>query len=317
MHASLLFLFIFSFLWNTQLLQGQKISGKSYHIDGHQPVYFPLGRISFADSLVAYHVGNPAPIQKYRDSIQVLHEPDYVGYRTPNFVSLGCEGVLVVKFIDNGFMNLEGDDLYIFEVGPSRESAKIEISEDGENWIYAGTIAGGKSAIDLSDEGIDRITVFYYLRVTDLKDLCEHSISAGADIDAIGAINSVIKLSINSDVLFDVGKYDLKEAAMATIDSLVGKIQIIEEATLVIEGHTDSDGSHDMNMTLSENRSNAVKQRLQELFGEDAQYDYEVKWYGKTKPRVPNDSDENKQLNRRVEITVQPPQAYYQHLKVD
>src|SRR5690554_2326313 len=317
MRASLLFLFIFSMLWNTHLLLGQKISGKSYHIDGHHPVYFPLGHISFADSLVSYRVGNPAPIQKYRDSIQVLHEPDYVGYRTPNFASLGCEGVLVVKFINNGFMNLKGDDLYIFEVGPSRESAKIEISEDGENWIYAGTIAGGKSALNLSDEGIDRSTVFYYLRVTDLMDLCEHSISAGADIDAIGAINSVIKLSINSDVLFDVGKYNLKEAAKATLDSLSDKIQIIDKATLVIEGHTDSDGSHEMNMILSKNRSNTVKQKLQAVFGDDAQYDYEVRWYGKTKPRVPNNNDKNKQLNRRVEITVQPPKEYYQSLKAN
>jgi len=315
MRTSLMFLLIFSMLWNTHVLQGQQISGKSYHIDGHQPVYFPLGHISFADSLVSYRVGNPAPIQKYRDSTQVLHEPDYIGYRTPNFASLGCEGVLVVKFIDNGFMNLKGDDLYIFEVGPSRESAMIEISEDGKNWIYAGTIAGGKSALNLSAEGIDRSTVFYYLRVTDLMDLCEHSISAGADIDAIGAINSVIKISINSDVLFDVGKYNLKKDARATLDSLAAKIRIIDKATLVIEGHTDSDGSHDMNMILSENRSNAVKKKLQEIFGDDAQYDYDVRWYGKTKPRVPNDSDENKQLNRRVEVTVQPPQEYYQSLE--
>lgn len=316
MRASLLFILCSTLLWST-LLQGQKISGESYQIKGHQPVYFPLGRISFADSLVAYRVGSPAPIQKYRDSTQCLHEPDYAGYRKPNFVSLGCEGVLVVKFIDNGFMNLKGDDLYIFEVGPSRESAMVEISEDGENWIYAGTIAGGKSALNLSDEGIDRETVFYYIRITDLMDLCEHSISAGADIDAIGAINSVIKLSIRSDVLFDVAKYNLKDVAVATLDSVAQKIQILDKATIVIEGHTDSDGGHNMNMILSKNRSNSVKQKLQELFGDEAEYDYVVNSFGKTKPRVANDSDENKQLNRRVEITVQPPQSYYQSLEDD
>src|SRR5699024_9455915 len=108
----------------------------------------------------------------------------------------------------------------------------------GKNWLYAGTIAGGKSALDLSDEGIDDSTIFHYVRITDLKDLCENSKSAGADIDAIGAINSVIRLEIASDVLFDVAKYELREDARETLDSLVSRIEILEEATIVIEGHT-------------------------------------------------------------------------------
>lgn len=310
-----IFYIAFFFFLGFSHLQAQKIAGRSYSVEGHQPVYFPLGKISFADSLVEYRVGSPAPIQKYRDSLQCLHEPDYAGYRTPNFVSLGCEGVLTVKFVDNGFMNLAGDDLYIYEVGPSRESAKIEISEDGKNWIYAGTIAGGKSALDLSDEGIDKETIFYYLRITDLKDLCEHSMSAGADIDAIGAINSVIRLEIASDVLFDVGKYKVRKDARKILDSLVKRIEILDQATLVIEGHTDSDGSAEMNMKLSENRAHAVKEKLISLFGKDAKYDFEIQFHGKEKPRVPNDSDKNKQLNRRVEIIVQPPKEYYRNLK--
>lgn len=296
-------------------LLGQQITGTTYTVEGHKPIYFPMGKISFADSLVSFRVGSPAPIAKYRDSIQCLHEPDYMGYRTPNFVSLGCEGELIVKFIDNGFMNLAGDDLYIYEVGPSRESARIEISEDGKRWIYAGTIDGGKSALDLSDENIDKETIFYYVKITDLKDLCEHSMSAGADIDAIGAINSVIRLEIASDVLFDIGKYNLKKDALKNIDSVVQKIQILKEATIVIEGHTDSDGGSQMNMELSKNRATAVKNRLAELFSPEATYDYDIRYYGKDRPRVPNTTTDNKYLNRRVEITVQPPKAYYYQLK--
>lgn len=310
MQSFRVFILLFAILCMNSL-SGQNTKGTSYKVDGHEAVYFPLGKISFADSLVEFRVGTPPPAKKYRDATQSLHEPNYIDYYTPNFVSLGCEGVLVVKFTDNGFMNLEGNDLYIFEVGPSRESAKIEISEDGENWIYAGRISGGKSAIDLSDEGIDHTTVFYYLRITDLRDLCEHSITAGADIDAIGAINSVIKLSINADVLFDVAKYDIKPEAEEILNSLAEQIQVVDKATIVIEGHTDSDGSHEMNMELSKNRSNSVKERLKSIFGDEALYDYDIEFYGKTKPRVENDTDANKQLNRRVEITVKPPKDYY------
>ncbi|WP_310992659.1 OmpA family protein [Aequorivita marina] len=295
-------------------LFAQQESGKHYKIDRYESIYLPLGKISFADRLVSFEVGSPPPIQKFRDSIQCLHEPNYKNYRTPNFLSLGCGGILTVEFTDNGFMNLPGNDLYIFEVGPSREAAKVEISANGIDWLYAGKIAGGKSAIDLSDENIDQETVFYFLRIIDLKELCR-SKSAGADIDAIGAINSVIKLTINADVLFDVAKYNLKETAVRILDSLAHNIQKIDKATVLIEGHTDSDGEAAYNMVLSRNRSISVKNRLSSIFGKDALYDFEIKPYGESKPRVPNNSDANKQQNRRVEITVLPPKDYYEGLK--
>lgn len=308
------YLFFSLILLSANIAKAQKATGKFYKLDRYESVYLPLGKISFADKLVEFKVGTPAPIKKYRDSLQCLHEPNYRNYQTPNFVSLGCGGVLVVEFTDNGFMNLPGDDLYIFEVGPSRESAKIEISENGVDWLYAGTISGGKSAIDLSDEGIDKDIVFYFLRITDLKDLCR-SVSAGADIDAIGAINSVIKLTIEADVLFDVAEYELKETAKHSIDSLTATIQQVDKATILIEGHTDSDGNAEMNMELSNNRCLSVKQRLSEILGEASGYDYEILPFGESKPKVLNDTDANKQINRRVEITVLPPKDYYESLK--
>ncbi|WP_347374976.1 OmpA family protein [Aequorivita sp. Q41] len=313
MFRSAILLFILFFIFETSLF-AQKGTGKLYRIDRYESIYLPLGKISFADKLIDFKIGSPVPIQKYRDSTQCLHEPNYKNYQTPNFISLGCGGSLTVEFTDNGFMNLPGDDLYLFEVGPSKESAKVEISENGIDWLYAGKIAGGKSSIDLNLANIDTETVFYFLRITDLKNLCK-SKSAGADIDAIGAINSVIKLTINADVLFDVAKYDLKKNAQQDLDSLAKAIRQIDKATILIEGHTDSDGDENKNMILSENRAISVKNRLIEIFGEYEQYEFEIKPFGETKPRFPNDCKENKQQNRRVEITVLPPKDYYRSLK--
>ena len=315
MLRSVLLLFIMLFV-SEGFLFAQKGTGKLYRIDRYESIYLPLGKISFADKLIEYKVGSPPPIQKYRDSVQCLHEPNYKNYQTPNFLSLGCGGSLTVEFTDNGFMNLPGDDLYLFEVGPSKEPAKVEISQNGSDWIYAGKIAGGKSSIDLGKADVDGETVFYFLRITDLKDLCK-SKSAGADIDAIGAINSVIKLTINADVLFDVAKYGLKESAKQGLDSLSKTIQKVNKATILVEGHTDSDGDEASNMTLSENRCISVKNRLIEIFGENPLYEFEIKPYGESKPRVPNDTEDNKQRNRRVEITVLPPKDYYESLSRD
>ncbi len=287
---------------------------KIFKTDKGSSVYLPLGKISFADSVVSNKIGYPRPYKKFTDSQQALNEPDYKKYEDAQFLSLGCGGYLTVVFTNNGFMNLKGDDLFIFEVGPSKETATIEVSKDGVNWLYAGKIVGGKSSIDLSDENIDTETVFYYVRVTDLKSLC-NSKSAGADIDAIAAINCVIKLTINADVLFDSAKYEVKESAEKTLKDLSTQITQIDQATLLIEGFTDNDGEEEMNLGLSKNRCNSVLEKLEELLKDKGKYDFEINAYGETKPRVPNDTEENKQLNRRVEITVLPPKSYFEGMK--
>ena len=300
-------------MFSSHLLVAQTKTGKTYKISRYDYIYLPLGKISFADSIVSFKMGTPAPQEKYRDQSQCLHEPNYVNYKTPNFLSLGCSGTLVVHFSDNGFMNLKGNDIYVFEVGSEKEAASIEISENGIDWIKAGSISGGKSIIDLDDYYIPTDVIYYYLKITDLRGYCR-SKSAGADIDAIGAINSVLKININADVLFDVAKYNLKKSSKQTLDSLAKTIQQVDKATIVIEGHTDSDGNDEYNYNLSKKRCQIVADKLKLMFGSIANYDYEIRPKGESEPRVPNDSKENKQINRRVEITVIPPKDYYDSL---
>ena len=315
MRFKLLYVLITLFL-SCNILVAQTKTGKTYKISRYDYIYLPLGKISFADSIVSFKMGTPAPQLKYRDSSQCLHEPNYVSYKTPNFLSLGCSGTLIVSFLDNGFMNLKGNDIYVFEVGSEKEAASIEISENGIDWVKAGSISGGKSSIDLNEYNIPTDVIYYYLKIIDLRGYCK-SKSAGADIDAIGAINSVLKIDINADVLFDVAKYNLKKSSKQTLDSLTKTIQQVDKATIVIEGHTDSDGEDEYNFQLSKKRCQTVKDKLKLLFGSSANYDYVLKPMGETKPRVANDSPLNKQMNRRVEITVVPPKDYYDSLPDD
>src|SRR5690606_13377631 len=111
-----------------------------------------------------------------------------------------------------------------------------------------------------------------------------------------------------------VAKYDLKESEKQSLDTLKFAIEKIDKATIMIQGHTDSDGDEKANMALSENRCISVKKRLIEIFGDASNYDFDIKAYGESKPRVPNDCKENKQQNRRVEITVLRPKDYYESL---
>ncbi len=312
MHLRVMHL-LFLLIVSSNFLLAQQASGKHYKINKYRTIYLPLGDISFADKLVEYKVGDPAPSRKNRDSTQCLNEPDYVDYTTPNFISLGCGGILILEFTNNGFMNLKGDDLYIFEVAPSRESMRIDVSTDGLEWFYAGQVSGGASAIELSDFNIETDAVFYFVRITDLKDTCNGK-SSGADIDAVGAINSVIKLSIDANVLFDVAKSELIEEAKYTLDSVAGVIHQIDKATILVEGHTDSDGGVHYNQRLSERRCLAVEKQMKLLLANLGSYDYDITGYGEHKPVAPNDTKESKKLNRRVEITVLPPKEYFESL---
>jgi len=283
--------------------------------DNHgKAVYLPLGKISFADQVHSFHLGYPRPLTIFRDSTQSLGAPNYTDYRNPDFVSIGCGGQLILSFTDNGFMNLKGDDLYIFEVGPSREGVRVEISMDGERWHYAGATTGGKSMINFSEFRIPADQIFYYIRLTDLKDECTGR-TAGADIDAVAAINSVIKLTLNADVLFDVNSTYLKEESRATLDSLSSLLKGVRSATILVEGHTDSDGDAEYNYDLSYNRCYSVVQKLKILLMDETPFEFKIKALGELAPKVPNDSEINKQLNRRVEITVLPPESYYSNIK--
>src|SRR5690606_12259371 len=183
----------------------------------------PLGKISFADHVVDFKVGTPAATREFLNPEEALGEPNYIHYRVPRYVSLGCGGQLTLEFTDNGFVNMEGPDLYVWEVGPSEESFQFEISKDGKNWLDLGIIEGGKSYIDIESVVTDIRDVFYFVRITDQKEICTRN-TPGADIDAVETISGVLKINLSADVLFDTAKHNLKSVANASIDSLSKQI---------------------------------------------------------------------------------------------
>ena len=74
---------------------------------------------------------------------------------------------------------------------------------------------------------------------------------------------------------------------------------------LTITGHTDDVADDAHNQDLSERRAKAVSDRLKKLT-DLSTWKESVSGKGESAPRVPNDSDEHRQVNRRVEITLTP-----------
>ena len=74
---------------------------------------------------------------------------------------------------------------------------------------------------------------------------------------------------------------------------------------LTITGHTDEVADDAHNQDLSERRAKAVSDRLKKLT-DLSKWKESVSGKGESSPRVPNDTDERRQINRRVEITLTP-----------
>jgi outer membrane protein OmpA-like peptidoglycan-associated protein len=104
------------------------------------------------------------------------------------------------------------------------------------------------------------------------------------------------------DVLFATGKYDLRQEAQVALAKLSGIILSHPGLNLKIEGYTDSVGSDDFNMKLSNQRADAVREYLitQGLTGASVT----ARGLGKADPVASNETPAGRQQNRRVEIIV-------------
>lgn len=119
-----------------------------------------------------------------------------------------------------------------------------------------------------------------------------------ADRDALIAdlnelfVDQAIQFAPSSSAILPESETLLDEAAATLIQFDLTGIDI------AIEGHTDSDGSEDSNLTLSQGRAEAVAQALVDR-GIDVDALTPI-GFGESQPIAPNDTDENKALNRRV-----------------
>ena len=111
-----------------------------------------------------------------------------------------------------------------------------------------------------------------------------------------------INMTFESGLMFKINSADINESYK---DDLAGATAVFikyPETNLIIEGHTDDTGKDEFNMALSEKRAKAVGDFLKSK-GIAASRITE-KWYGEAQPKYPNDTEENRVKNRRVEIAV-------------
>jgi outer membrane protein OmpA-like peptidoglycan-associated protein len=133
---------------------------------------------------------------------------------------------------------------------------------------------------------------------------------AGAmkDLAAIAAVKEEARgmvITLSGSVLFASGKFALLNTAMTKLDQVAEALKAQDaDKRMLVEGHTDSQGSDKVNQPLSLNRGNAVRDYL--VTRGVAAEKITAVGMGSLRPIVDNKSAENRANNRRVEIVISP-----------
>lgn len=130
------------------------------------------------------------------------------------------------------------------------------------------------------------------------------------DLEALAAKQTARGVVVTlQDVLFDVGKAQLRSGGVRSLERVAGVLKNYPERRVLVEGFTDSQGSDSYNVELSQRRANAVKEQLETLGVPDQRI--ETRAHGEAYPVADNGSPVGRQQNRRVEILFSDGQGHF------
>ncbi|WP_245906977.1 OmpA family protein [Reichenbachiella versicolor] len=106
-----------------------------------------------------------------------------------------------------------------------------------------------------------------------------------------------------ASIEFDPGKAHLKSEMYGDLNKIVNFMYDNPDFYLVVSGHTDQDGSADLNLQLSKDRADVIRDYIVEFGGVEG-YRVESEGYGSAKPLVDEVTEADQNLNRRVEFDI-------------
>lgn len=113
-----------------------------------------------------------------------------------------------------------------------------------------------------------------------------------------------LRLIMPGDITFATNSASISPNFNPVLQDVATVVNQYEKTVLLIEGHTDDTGAESYNQTLSERRAQSVKNLLTTFNVNPTRVT--TVGLGEYQPKVPNTSDENRQINRRVELKIQP-----------
>jgi len=114
----------------------------------------------------------------------------------------------------------------------------------------------------------------------------------------------VIELSQKPEhiILFEFDNHYITPIEKKKLNAFIAKMKLHPESTIYLSGHTCSDGNHEYNVELSENRAKRIYNHMIELG--IPKHQIQVSFHGSKQPAETNSHASGRESNRRVEITV-------------
>lgn len=140
--------------------------------------------------------------------------------------------------------------------------------------------------------------------ISDKYDLCPTlpGIAENKGCPEIKKEEREVLLKAFSNLEFETGKSVIRKSSHGSLNELAQVMKNRSEFKLLLAGHTDNVGNAASNLSLSKNRTLAVKSYLVKK-GIEADR-IRIEWFGQTKPVASNSTPEGRQQNRRVEMTI-------------
>lgn len=220
-------------------------------------------------------------------------------YKNDYFVSLPKGSFVILGFTDNYLIDAPNqNDIFIEEVGGAGEYADVFVSSDNVEYTFLGTAGNGEV------NEFDLAKIAYKKPVKYLKILGKdnNGASPGFDVGNVYGLpgaSKAVETIILENILFQTNKSILLKQSFVSLDKLVEQLKD-NQIKIEIRGHTDNVGSDVKNQTLSEQRAKSV---LNYLVSKGIEKDrLSFRGLGSTQPIAPNDTEEGRTKNRRVEF---------------
>jgi outer membrane protein OmpA-like peptidoglycan-associated protein len=179
-------------------------------------------------------------------------------------------------------------------------TATVELFSDteGQNDQKRLTNADGTTSIQVSPG--------YYILEVSAKNYLVEKIGLEINGDNVkevklkpARVGTTVQLK---NVLFKTSTSKLLPSSYPELEKVYKLMKNSPDLVIELSGHTDNRGDYYLNLKLSEDRVNAVKEYLKSLgISEDRM---KGKGYGGTRPIASNETEETRRLNRRVEFTI-------------
>ena len=169
----------------------------------------------------------------------------------------------------------------------------------------AGTLFGGN---DWKNAGLGALAgaavgagIGYYMDKQE-QEMQQSLQGTGIQVQRTAENTLTLNMPSTSNVTFAFGRSDLSYEAQNALNSVAQVLTSYPDSTIMVTGHTDDVGSDVDNQRLSEARATSVADYLARRGVNPMRISKQG--MGETQPKVPNTSDANRAINRRVEIAI-------------